>query len=86
MTLENGTEIYYRGDIENQPAKGEIRCSYTDRWGSFYDIDLEDGREIRGIAVHMVYKWDSGNGSTRLVTMEAYQARRQALFEAAQRR
>jgi len=53
---------------------GTIKRAYTDKWGSFYDIALDDGREINGYHSIGVHTKDSGNGSTRIVTLEAYKA------------
>jgi hypothetical protein len=45
-----GTEIYYAGDVANTPAFGTItRLEQSSRFGATYDIELEDGRELRGI-------------------------------------
>jgi len=74
--LKEGTRIYYRGDMANFEDFGTIKRAYTDRWGSFYDIDLDDGRKIEALYSLMVDTVDSGNGSTRFVTLDAYKAHR----------
>jgi hypothetical protein len=73
--LPEGTRIYYRGDMANNEGFGTIAKAYTNRWGYFYDLEMDDGRRFEGthtIAVHTV---DSGNGSTRFVTLDAYKTR-----------
>ena len=70
-----GTEIYYGGDIANQPGFGKIvRLHSSPRFGATYDIELEDGRELRGIPTILVGDKYLGHGGTRLVTRAAYDA------------
>jgi len=80
--LQTGTRIYYRGDMANIEDFGTITKSYADKWGDFYDITLDDGRTFKGIFKIMVHDIDSGNGSTRFVTLEAYEKRQNEQIEA----
>jgi hypothetical protein len=78
-----GTEIYYTGDVANQPGFGVITTLNRDpQWGDTYDFTLEDGREIKGIATHSLGDKYEGHGGTRFVTREAYDAFRQEKLEA----
>ena len=70
-----GTEMYYTGDVANQPGFGTISAlNRHPRWGDTYDFTLEDGREITGIALHMLGDTYEGHGGTRFVTKAAYDA------------
>ena len=70
-----GTEIYYGGDIANQPGFGKIvRLQQSPRFGATYDIEFEDGRELPGIPTILVGDKYTGHDGTRLVTQAAYEA------------
>jgi hypothetical protein len=70
-----GTEIYYAGDIANQPGFGKIvRLHQSPRFGATYDIEMEDGRDMLGIPTMLVGDKYLGHGSTRFVTRAAYEA------------
>lgn len=70
-----GTEIYYAGDIANPSGFGKItQFEQSSRFGATYDIELEDGRELRGIPTILVGDKYLGHGGTRLVTRAAYDA------------
>jgi hypothetical protein len=70
-----GTEIYYAGDIANQPGFGKIvRLEQSPRFGATYDIELEDGRDMLGIPTILVGDKYLGHGGARLVTRAAYEA------------
>ena len=78
-----GTEIYYTGDVANQPGFGAITALNRDpQWGDSYDFTLEDGREIKGIATHSLGNKYEGHGGTRFVTKAAYDDYRQEKLEA----
>jgi hypothetical protein len=73
-----GTEIYYAGDIANSSGFGKItQLEQSSRFGATYDIELEDGRELRGIPTILVGDKYLGHGGTRLVTRAAYDAWKQ---------
>jgi hypothetical protein len=78
-----GTEIYYAGDVANTPGFGTI-TSLTEnpRFGATYDIELEDGREIRGIPTMLVSDHYEGHHSPRFVLRAAYDAYWKARAEA----
>jgi hypothetical protein len=70
-----GTEIYYAGDIANPSGFGKIvRLDQSPRFGTTYDIELEDGRELRGIPTILVGDKYEGHHGHRFVTREAYDA------------
>lgn len=70
-----GTEIYYGGDIANQPGFGKIvRLEQSPRFGATYDIELEDGRKLRGIPTILLGNEYHGHGGHRFVTRAAYDA------------
>jgi hypothetical protein len=77
-----GTEIYYTGDVANQPGFGVITALNRDsQWGDSYDFTLEDGREIKGIATHSLGDKYEGHGGTRFVIRAAYDDYRAKLME-----
>ncbi|MCC7568668.1 MAG: hypothetical protein KO463_03515 [Candidatus Methanofastidiosa archaeon] len=75
--LTVGTRIYNRGDYCNHPHRGTIVAIRRDRWGTFATIAVDpednvDGRKPYKVPAIMVHDYDSGNGSTRIVTLQAY--------------
>jgi hypothetical protein len=79
---QEGTEIYYTGDVANQSGFGRItKLNRNARWGDTYDFTLEDGREIKGIALHLLGDKYEGHGGTRFVTRAAYDEYRQKVME-----
>ena len=81
MELTKGTRIYYGGDMANDDGTGTIIETYVDRWGSFVNIAMDDGREINDIRPGAFSEEYKGHGGTRFVTLEAYNAFRRAQFE-----
>ena len=70
-----GTEIYYAGDVANTPGFGTIvRLIPSGRFGATYDIELKDGRELRGIPTMLVGNTYEGHHSPRFVLKAAYDA------------
>ena len=82
MELTKGTRIYYGGDMANMESTGTISRAYTDKWGSWVDIDLDDKRKFPGVSVMQFSEEYLGNGGTRFVTLEAYNDFRRKQFEA----
>lgn len=74
QTLPEQTRIYYTGDQANPDGFGTIAKSYSNRWGDFYDIAMDDGRKINGLHTCAFSETYAGNGSTRFVTKDAYHA------------
>ena len=72
VNLNEGTRIYYGGDMANPDGFGVITKAYSDKWGSFVDVVMDDGREMRGLHTVGFSATYSGNGSTRFVTEAAY--------------
>jgi len=48
-TLTAGTKIYYTGDMANRDGFGTISTVIEDRFGTFYNIVMNDGRVFRSI-------------------------------------
>lgn len=72
-----GTEIYYTGDMANQPARGEVvKHRHSTDWGGSLDIRLEDGRECKGIQMSNF----SGPGR-RFILWTEYQTERERQIE-----
>ena len=81
MELSENTRIYYGGDMANCSGFGTIVKTQHDKWGSFVDITMDDGRDIARlpiIAFSEVYK---GHGGTRFVTIAAYNAYKKELLK-----
>ena len=81
MELTKGTRIYYGGDMANDDGTGTIIEAYVDKWGSFVDITMDDGRKINGLSIVSFSPEYLGHGGTRFVTLEAYNAFRRTQFE-----
>lgn len=84
--LKEKTRIYYAGDMANDEGFGTIIKAYQDKWGSFYNILMDDGREINSlhtIAFSEIYK---GHGGTRFVTEDAYNAYKEEMIQNLNRR
>ena len=79
--LKEGTRIYYGGDMANDSGFGTIKKAYSDRWGSFYDIDMDDERKINGLPTISFSEVFKGHGGTRFVTVDAYNDFRKKQFE-----
>jgi hypothetical protein len=78
-----GAEIYYAGDIANPSGFGKItRLEESFRFGATYDIELEDGRELRGIPTRLVSNKYEGYYSPRFVLKASYDAYWKARAEA----
>lgn len=75
-----GTRIYNRGDMANPPHFGTITLEMKDRWGHQYQIH-EDGAGHYCVPVAMVHTEDKGHGGTRIITVAAYEAWRQAQLQ-----
>jgi|TARA_R110000824_G_scaffold369135_1_gene558553 hypothetical protein len=73
--IKVGTRIYYGGDMANPDGFGTVsdvgRNSFTAKW---YSIDMDDGTFISMLPACMFSKKYAGNGSTRFVTKDAYDA------------
>ena len=73
--IKCGTRIYYNGDMANPEGFGTVRDvgrdSFVAKW---YNIDMDDGRSITMLPAAMFSKKYAGNGSTRFVTKDAYDA------------
>lgn len=78
--LTESTRIFYRGDMANMEDLGTIARAYSDKWGRFYDITLDDGRNILGLPAIMVKTKDTGNGLSRFVTLKAHNEYRREQF------
>ena len=75
MTHPVGTRIYNHGDTANVEHSGTITRAWTDRWGSHYEIQIDDEDEaenypqhrytIPAIMVSPVYKGHRGHRGHR---------------------
>lgn len=72
--ITEGTRIVNKGDIANAEKHGYISEAISDKWGDFFMIKYDDNSESK-IPCHMINSVDSGNYSTRFVTMKAYMER-----------
>ena len=70
--LEEKTRIYYAGDMANDEGFGIIVKLYQNKWGRFYNILMDDGREINGLHTIAFSETYKGHGGTRFVTEDAY--------------
>ena len=65
--------MFYRGDVCNQEGLGTVTAVYSNRWGSFWDCTLDDGRIITGL-----YTCALGTSEyDGFQTFDSYQARRE---------
>lgn len=73
MELTKGTKIYNHGDMANVEHFGTVTAI---RRGYGYEItpDAETGLKPYTIPAYTVSETYSGNGTTRIVTAEAYYA------------
>ena len=69
--LTKGTRIYYGGDMANKSGFGSITEVIKDRWGTQYQIVLDDGRKMHISASNFSPEY-LGHGGTRFVTEAAY--------------
>ena len=72
VKLSEGTRIYTTGDRANPSGEGTVIKAYSDNYGSYVDLKMDDDREIRYIYQSAFSPEFSGNCSTRFVTLEAY--------------
>ena len=76
-----GMAIYYRGDMANSEGFGEVtEIKINKKWGDAVVIIIDNEREFE-ISPHMIHEVDSGNCSTKFVTVEAYKAKRKEQLE-----
>jgi len=75
--LTIGTGIYYTGDMANMEGTGRITKLYSDRWGAWMTIKLEDGRTFQSISPSSF----SGPGG-RFITVAKWRADREEKINA----
>ena len=76
-----GMAIYYRGDMANSEGFGEVtEVKINKKWGDAVVITMDDER-IFEISTHIIHEVDSGNCTTKFVTIEAYRAKRKKQLE-----
>ena len=80
MTLTEETRIYYTGDMANDEGTGTIIEVKNTKWGIDIIIKMDDGRDITVSPCNFSDKY-KGNGSTRFVTLEAYNTYRKKFFK-----
>ena len=80
--LPIGSRIYYGGDIENENGFGTVMEHKQDNsFGDFLTVLLDDGRCLKMIPALIIKNYYAGNGSTRLVTLQAYNSYHRALHD-----
>lgn len=74
MTLNEGTRIYYTGDMANQDGFGTVTKTYENKLQrtSFVDVALDDGRKMRGLHTLGFSATYNGTCSPRFTTEAAY--------------
>lgn len=76
--LKKGTRIYYGGDMANDEGFGVIKERATDQFGTWVDVEMDDGRDFNKLPITIFSDEYLGHGGTRFVTEKAYRAFRQA--------
>lgn len=79
--LPKGTRIYYGGDMANMDGFGTIIETISDKWGQFVTIKMDDGRDIEHLPICAFSPIFKGHGGTRFVTIDAFNAYRQAIAD-----
>jgi hypothetical protein len=71
VIVNEGTRIYWTGDMANLEGFGTVTKREVSKWGVNLTLEMDDGRKlcVSEIAFSEVYK---GHGGTRFVTLEAY--------------
>ena len=82
MELTENTRIYYGGDMANDSGTGTIVKTIQDKWGSFVDIKMDDGRDITQLPICCFSQTYKGHGGTRFVTLDEYNKFRRNQMEA----
>ena len=81
MYLTENTRIYYSGDMANDSGFGTIIKAIRDKWGSFVNIKMDDGRDINHLPTCAFSPKYLGHGGTRFVTIDAFNAFRRGQCE-----
>jgi len=71
VELYTGTRIFYHGDMANMTGHGTIKKVIPGRFGTQYEINMDDGREFTTTPAMFSPKY-LGHGGTRFVTEAAY--------------
>ena len=69
--MNKGTRIYYTGDMANSEGTGTIAEIKETKWGTDVIIKMDDSRDVTVSPCNFSDEY-SGNGSTRFVTLRAY--------------
>ena len=78
--MKEGTRIYYTGDIANDDGTGTITEIKETKWGTDIIIKMDDSRDITVSPCNFSDEY-KGNGSTRFVTLEAYNTYRKMVYK-----
>lgn len=82
-TLKAGTRIYYGGDQCNDSGFGTVEKQYTNKWGTFVDCSLDDGRTMLQKTPISAFSAEYlGHGGTSLVTEKAFRIFRKKQMDA----
>ena len=77
--MEQGTRIYFHGDMANSEGTGTVIEIKETKWGTDIIIKMDDGRDITVSPCNFSSEY-KGNGLTRFVTLEAFNSYRKEKF------
>lgn len=78
--LKEKTRIYYTGDMANDEGFGCIKAVLWSKWGTEYDIKLDDGRDFT--VSHTAFGPEYfGHCNPRFVTEKSYREYREKQFQ-----
>ena len=72
MTYSEGKRIFYTGDQCNRQGFGTIVRAFTDKWGSWVDLQMDDGRNFANTPATSIGSNYRGHCNPRFVTKESY--------------
>lgn len=71
IVFKRGLRVYYTGDMANDGGFGTVKNIDKTNYGNWIKIKFDDGRNI-SVNEYQFSKEFKGNGSTRFVTLSAY--------------
>ena len=81
VDLKVGTEIYYGGDMANDPGFGIVIATHYSKSGQFLDVKIDDGRIFKSLSIMNFSSEYDGTGMTKFVKREAYNEWREKQLE-----
>lgn len=80
MKFKLNQKIYNHGDQANKAGWFTITSSESTDWGNLYSLkEINGERTMQAISEGQIQEVYKGNGSTRLVTQQAYNAYKQQM-------